>query len=174
MFERFWSAYPRKVARGAAQKAWEKLKPDEQLAETMILAIDAQKRHRRKTEDANDKLPEKQRQFLAPWKHPATWINQQCWLDEIPSTTEARTVDKRKCNCGTHAVWIRGNESLCTKCYDTKFHPDFKRQVYDTLCKHNLGKLKDETPEQWRERIKLHGMKVIAGHFGKKSNANAP
>ena len=38
-FERFWSAYPRKVAKQIAMRAFEKIDPDEALLETMIAAI---------------------------------------------------------------------------------------------------------------------------------------
>ena len=38
-FERFWRAYPRKVAKQVAMKAFEKIDPDEALLETMIAAI---------------------------------------------------------------------------------------------------------------------------------------
>jgi len=38
-FEQSWRAYPRKVAKQVAMKAFEKIDPDEALLETMITAI---------------------------------------------------------------------------------------------------------------------------------------
>lgn len=64
-FDVFWNAYPLKRAKGAALKAWEKLKPGPDLTDTMLLALTRQ-------------------QWSDPKyiPHPATWLNQQRWLDE--------------------------------------------------------------------------------------------
>lgn len=168
-FERFWSAYPRKVARGAATKAWEKLNPDEGLSEKIILAVDAQKRHRRKVEEQNEKLPERQRRFLPDWKHPGTWINQQCWLDEIPSSQDIRRIiDKAKCQCGSEAVTTVHGKNVCTKCYDNEIHPDFKAKVYKNLCDNGLGKMKTETPSEYLKRMKEIGIKEASSVIRKK------
>src|SRR4030065_10220 len=102
-FERFWSAYPRHVSKGAAQKAWEKLKPDEEMTNRIILSISAQKSWRWKTEEMNGSLPERQKKFVPDWKHPATWLNQACWDDEIPSIVQARLEQVAEvCQCGKY------------------------------------------------------------------------
>lgn len=66
-FERFWSAYPRKVGKGAAQKAWRvamrKTTPDAVIAAVQRFA-----------------WPDDQ-QFIP---HPATWLNAERWADELP------------------------------------------------------------------------------------------
>lgn len=69
-FDRFWEAYPKKVAKTAAQKAFSKLKVNEQLLSNMLSAIETQNRSRQWYD----------RQYIP---NPATWINQQRWLDEI-------------------------------------------------------------------------------------------
>src|SRR5690606_11395758 len=43
-FERFWSAYPRRRNRGQAEKAWAKLKPDAELLERILQAVEVAKR----------------------------------------------------------------------------------------------------------------------------------
>lgn len=68
-FERWYKSYPKKVGRGAAEKAFAKYKPDDTLTDTMIQAVEAQKHSR-------------------SWKegyipNPATWLNQKRWLDEV-------------------------------------------------------------------------------------------
>lgn len=104
-FERFWSCYPRKVGKGNAEKSWKKLAPDEPLFNQIILAIDAQVRHRHKTDEANRNIRnERYRKFIPDWPHPATWLNQQRWLDEIPSITEIKIEEK--------------NFEYCPKCKD--------------------------------------------------------
>lgn len=66
-FERWWSHYPRKVAKGAARSAYAKAarKADEP---TLLQAV------ARYANDPN--LPEAQ---YIP--HPATWLNEERWLD---------------------------------------------------------------------------------------------
>lgn len=72
-FDRFWEAYPRKTAKQEAIKAFEKLKPDAMLIETMVKAVERQKQSAQWQEDGGRYIP-----------HPATWINQHRWEDELP------------------------------------------------------------------------------------------
>lgn len=65
-FESFWKSYPRRVAKGAARKAFDKAIKKTTL-ESMLKAI---------TEYVAKK-PEK-----IDFKHPATWLNGECWDDE--------------------------------------------------------------------------------------------
>lgn len=76
-FESFWSAYPRKVAKPAALKAWSKAKPtDKQIA---AILDDVRNRHN------SDEWQKNDGQFIP---HPATYLNQRRWEDvsEIVST----------------------------------------------------------------------------------------
>lgn len=72
-FTEFWQAYPRKVGKGAAEKAWAKLKPDLQ---TVLSALAWQSRQDGWTKDQGAFIP-----------HPATYLNQRRWEDEKPATT---------------------------------------------------------------------------------------
>lgn len=64
-FERFWQAYPRKVGKGQARRAWATaLKKT--TADFIILVVSSQKfDHRERFQP-----------------HPATWLNGERWLDE--------------------------------------------------------------------------------------------
>jgi len=74
-FDQFWDAYPLKRAKGGAERAFKKLNPDDDLLETILAAIKAQK---------NDRVNKTARnEFVPDWKHPASWLNQKCWEDEI-------------------------------------------------------------------------------------------
>lgn len=75
LFEAWYRSYPRKVARGQAMKAFFKLNPDADLVDRMIAALEAQKAARERKQAAGEWTP--------PWKHPATWLNAEAWLDEI-------------------------------------------------------------------------------------------
>ena len=75
-FELFWSAYPKRVDKGAAWKAFEKLHPSQALLDEMIKAINLQKEsYQWKREDG---------QYIP---YPSTWLNQSRWEDDVGSTT---------------------------------------------------------------------------------------
>lgn len=74
LFDRWYQKYPEKKSRGQARKAFSELDPDERLVSEMIEAIDRQKAERAAKVDRGDWVPD--------WKHPATWLNAQAWLDE--------------------------------------------------------------------------------------------
>jgi DNA-binding transcriptional regulator YhcF (GntR family) len=82
-FDEFYSAYPRKTARGAAKKAWDKLPMEDRQR-----AVEGAQRY------AND--PNRDESFTA---HPATWLNAERWLDDpmplrklSPEETKAREI----------------------------------------------------------------------------------
>jgi hypothetical protein len=70
-FERFWSVYPRHIAKQNAKKSFDKLNPDDELLAVMIRAVNEQKKTDQWTKDNGQFIP-----------HPATWINQKRWEDE--------------------------------------------------------------------------------------------
>lgn len=70
-FDEFWEAYPRKTSKAEARKAWNKLKPNEELREKMLASIEAWKN--------TDQWREPR---YIP--HPSTWLNQERWNDEAP------------------------------------------------------------------------------------------
>lgn len=71
LFDRFWGAYPRKVSKADARKAFAKLNPDGELVEAMLRALDWQKRLPEWTKDGGQFIP-----------YPATWLNACRWEDE--------------------------------------------------------------------------------------------
>ena len=79
MFEDFWAAYPRKKAKGHARKAWERAVRHTD----PLVIIDGAKRYaeEKRTEDP---------MFV---KHPATWLNGECWEDE-PDVKHAEGEDR--------------------------------------------------------------------------------
>lgn len=72
-FEDFYRAYPRKVARGAAEKTWAKLRPNAELLAEMLAAL-------QRWEVPTDP------KFIP---HPATWLNAKRWADE-PTVVQRR------------------------------------------------------------------------------------
>ena len=72
-FELFWAAYPKKVAKKEALKAFRKAKPNEELFTKIMEAIAKAKTSRQWQRDHGDYIP-----------NPATWLNQGRWDDEQP------------------------------------------------------------------------------------------
>ena len=89
-FETFWSMYPRKIAKGAALKAWLKLTPLDQQ-----LAIDALPNHVKHWE-----LKQTEKEYIC---YPATWLNGWRWMDEIDLTPKKEKVDMS---------WVATNEGI--------------------------------------------------------------
>lgn len=75
LFDRFWEAYGKKVDKVAATKAWAKLCPSQELAETIITSAAAYSKSRESVYR----------------KDPHRWLNGRCWEDEIitPGSTLA-------------------------------------------------------------------------------------
>ena len=76
-FSEFWSAYPKKKSRGDAVKAWNKIKPDEQLHDRILRAIERAKTSADWTKDNGQFIP-----------YPASWLNAQGWEDEIGNVVQ--------------------------------------------------------------------------------------
>jgi hypothetical protein len=95
-FDDFWRKYPRKVARKTAMQSFGRLSIDEQ--EIAIEALDTHVEYWKLKETATEFIP-----------HPATWLNQQRFYDELEMTpkqpkkpalpwysTEQLTMDKAR------------------------------------------------------------------------------
>lgn len=74
-FDSFWSAYPNKKSKILAKTRFEKMNVDDVFLSTILSALELQKQEHALCAD-NGK-------WHAPWKHPATWLNQGCWDDAV-------------------------------------------------------------------------------------------
>lgn len=75
-FDTFWAAYPRKVGKGAARKAFAKLPAD--VFPLLVPAVEAQKQCAQWRKNGGEYIP-----------NPATWLNQERWEDKLPDTRTA-------------------------------------------------------------------------------------
>ena len=71
LFDRFWAAYPKHVAKKPARRAWDKLHADAGLLDTILTALEWQKREQGWQRDGGRYIP-----------NPATWLNARRWEDE--------------------------------------------------------------------------------------------
>ena len=77
LFDRFWSMYPRKVSKGAAERAFQTINPDEQLVGRMCAAIERAKTSEQWRKDGGQFIP-----------HASTWLRAKGWEDE-PAAQQA-------------------------------------------------------------------------------------
>lgn len=70
-FEKFWTTYPKKKSKGDAEKAWNALKPDEQLQDRIHDALERAKTSADWRKDGGQYIP-----------YPATWLRAKGWEDE--------------------------------------------------------------------------------------------
>lgn len=72
MFAIFWSEYPNKKGRLAAEKAWKKINPSDELFNYIMNSIRIVKKSEQWTSSGGKYIP-----------HPSTWLNNKRWEDEI-------------------------------------------------------------------------------------------
>ena len=87
-FDQFWAAYPKKVGKEAARRAFLKVKVP---TDTLTAAISAQKRSTQWTKDNGRYIP-----------NPATWLNQGRWEDVLETPVQSVQTDG----------WQMGTEEL--------------------------------------------------------------
>jgi hypothetical protein len=71
-FEKFWSAYPKKISKGQAEKAWSSLRPNEQLLVEILQGIERAKTSANWRKDGGQYIP-----------YPATWLRAKGWEDQL-------------------------------------------------------------------------------------------
>ena len=69
-FDTFWTSYPKKVAKATAEKAFKKLKVNDELITKILNSLEIQKQSKQWQD----------RQYIP---NPSTWINQKRWEDEV-------------------------------------------------------------------------------------------
>ncbi len=71
-FDNFYKCYPKKVGKTKALSAWKKLKPNDDLVEKIIDAVEKSKLTHGWIKDGGEFIP-----------YPASWLNAKRWEDEI-------------------------------------------------------------------------------------------
>ncbi len=84
-FEKFWEAYPRKVAKPYTFECW-KRKVTKDMHDQIYAAVEAQKKESTKFAEGG--------QYVA---HPSKWINQGYWTNETKA--HRREMNKEKPQC---------------------------------------------------------------------------
>lgn len=152
-FERFYQTYPRRVGKGAAYRAWTKAvqgmtnEEIDKFALECINAVKAQKKYR-DTYTGSRTLPD--------WKHPSTWLNGACWLDELDSIAPTKSRELGECRepeCQKKVMGFDyGLEDYCAYHYSMKAG----RETLSGYIMNNpyLRKRKDEMVHEWHGRLR--------------------
>ena len=82
-FDIFWDAYPRKVGKFKALKSWERLKPSYTLTDMIMTALEFHKKQEGWNKEGGKFIP-----------HPATWLNQRRWEDEIKLDPQQKIISE--------------------------------------------------------------------------------
>ena len=93
MFDEFWAAYPRKVAKAVARKAFSRLTEQQQLDACKAIANHV----------SYWKIKETELEFIP---HPSTWLNGERWEDELVIEPKKEKIDKK---------WMFSNEGIEAK-----------------------------------------------------------
>ena len=72
LFDEFWEAYPKKRSKGRAERAWVKIKPDEQLFKAILDGLERAKTSVEWLKDDGQYIP-----------YPSSWLNAKGWEDEF-------------------------------------------------------------------------------------------
>lgn len=99
-FDQFWSAYPKKTGKGAAKKAWTKIKPSAALLQKIMTALEWQTKSEQWTRERGQFIP-----------NPATYLNQERWEDEPPTIPRASPLsEKGQRTAANMRAWLEENE----------------------------------------------------------------
>lgn len=102
-FDRFWSAYPRKVGKVKARKIFERQNPDDALLAVMLSAIVLQAKSAQWQRDGGQYIP-----------HPTTWLNEGRWQDETGPDGAEKTCPAWAQAAGFRTAWDAENAG-CTE-----------------------------------------------------------
>jgi len=121
-FDEFWKAYPKKVAKGDARKAWEQTKNIRPELAKILEAIRDQSR--------SDQWMKAGGQFIP---YPATWLRAERWDDEL-SVALPGVVNEKPWYESATGIELKGKE-LGIDPFKYQSFPEFKAAVMRAAIK---------------------------------------
>lgn len=110
-FVAFWEAYPRKVGKADAQRAFAKLQADAELVATLVQAVKRQRASEQWQRDAGKFVP-----------HPATWLNGRRWEDEVGDVQVRASGGDTRPSWALQAGFANRFEAENAGCYEHNTH----------------------------------------------------
>lgn len=103
----FWPAVPTKIGKGAARKAWRNARRNTD-CQTILDGLTQYRSYEARRRQQPDYRP----------LHPATWLNQERWLDEPESQRQTAEPTACACGCGKTPTIQRDNKWWASsQCY---------------------------------------------------------
>lgn len=100
-FKEFWDAYPKKMSKVGAKKAWNRIKPNKDLFDKIMISIKTAKKSQNWIKNDGQFIP-----------HPASWLNDGGWDDvhEVENEPEEERNEKDRLimnpfTCAMEPVW---------------------------------------------------------------------
>ena len=147
-FDAFWQAYPKKVGKDVAKRAFDKRKVDDDLLAEILKAVKLQAASPQWAKDGGQFIP-----------NPATWLNGGRWQDEVQSAGDVVQADDSRpdwaVNAGFANVWEANNEG-CFRHNAAQFANGRRKE-----CRQNAFKT--------AQAAKTDSGQGVASLFGKKS-----
>jgi len=96
-FLEFWSAYPKKVSKPDALKAWKKINPDAELKEKILSSVELSKQSKDWIKENGEFIP-----------YPATWLNKARWEDDPVNFVASKPQYKNGDRLPNGSIWMNG------------------------------------------------------------------
>lgn len=152
-FETFWHHYSNKSGKGAARTAYEKQEKlngnKKDFMQIVLAAIATQKKFRTQQKSKG--------QWVANWKNPTTWLNQECFCDEVMLEEEKKTASiLSQCTKPDCREPIHGSRFTFCEIHEgrrdtTNLMPELQEagRLFGKFCKNA-----DDWREKYRELVK--------------------
>lgn len=98
-FENFWSAYPKKTGKEAARKSWSKVPKPADTLQAILKALVWQRESEQWNKEGGQFIP-----------NPATYLNQQRWLDEPPAQVANGLSRFGRQSAAAAERWLQGQD----------------------------------------------------------------
>lgn len=121
MFDQFWKLYPRKVGKRAAQKSWQRLTAQEQ--SDVLEALPDHLKYWKLKNTESEYIP-----------HPATWLNQGRWEDELDLTEKTLKKPTLPWYSSDELTILKGRE-LGLNAYAGESMAQFRQRISQKLSK---------------------------------------
>jgi hypothetical protein len=98
-FEKFWAAWPKRIAKADARKAWAQTKDFRPDLETLLLAVKAHSKTESWLKDSGKYIP-----------YPASWLRGERWEDELTVDIPKDIVNEKPWHETATGIEIKGRE----------------------------------------------------------------
>lgn len=154
-FSVFWSAYPRKEGKKAALKAWKKAR-DKPCLEELLRILEKSARTEQWRKEGGRFIP-----------HPATWLNQGRWADEVAEQSSLPVLSSSRNNFTETANmedFFRFNPEMRPKNYAQLRNLDYLARGYRVMVREESERRAKEEGQR-HDILQKQAQKLMEGSF---------